>query len=488
MDPRVQFEFRSKSQNRFQNNIKPRYRSNKIPKFSNKSINNQVNQGGSHLNDDRHEPDGSYEHEKSYNFEFDTGNDVFRDEFKRMFKSVQCSNCGRSGHEYKECTDAIISIGIILLKFDYSKIRELLSSLITSPDDKIDIVNSGIKIESSLDISLFSKLCENIKFLIIRRKHTLGYIEFIRGRYKPDNVDGIVFLFQQMTKEEIAKIGSKGIGELWDDFWIDPQKKLLYDKEFQKTKQKFEKLRGGDGTELTLDFYVKHVVPTWDQAEWGFPKGRRNKLESNKECAHREFEEESGFTKDDYILLEGIRPFVEEFIGTNGVRYKHIYYVGYASSDKVPSINKDNIHQATEIGDIGYYTYNELMDMIRPYHVERKRIVIKLYMYLLEKIISELKISMGGDPDENYSDSVDPTNQNIRPQGIQPKGTPPIDIQSEGTPPIDIQSEDTRSKGTHPKGTPNISPNIGDHKVTKKAIKGKKNKKNKKNNEQTINN
>src|SRR5205823_4115233 len=109
--------------------------------------------------------------------------------------------------------------------------------------------------------SLFSKLHENINFLIIKRKHTLGYIEFIRGRYKPDNVDGIVFLFQQMTKEEINKIGTLSITELWNDFWSDPQKKILYEKEFQKTKQKFEKLKNaGNGTsniELSLDFYVK---------------------------------------------------------------------------------------------------------------------------------------------------------------------------------------------------------------------------------------
>jgi 8-oxo-dGTP pyrophosphatase MutT (NUDIX family) len=333
----------------------------------------------------------------------DSSDGVYRNESRRIFKNIYCANCGKLGHEYKHCSDPIISIGIILLKFDYAKIRELFSNLINGCNDKVDITNNGIKIESSHDISLFSKLRENIKFLLIRRKHTLGYIEFIRGRYKPDNVDGIVFLFQQMTKEEITKIGSMTITELWDDFWVDPQKKILYDKEFQKTKQKFEKLKNGDETELTLDFYVKHVVPTWEQAEWGFPKGRRNKLESNKECAIREFEEESGFTKDDYILLDGIRPLVEEFIGTNGVKYKHIYYVAYSNSDRVPLINKGNAHQATEVGDIGYYTYNEVVDMIRPYHVERKKIIMKLYMYLLEKIISELKYTLendAGDSDE----------------------------------------------------------------------------------------
>lgn len=326
---------------------------------------------------------------------------IFNDNESKFGKNVSCINCGKLGHEYKQCTDAIISLGIILLKFDYSKIIKIFSDIVSS-DNKIDIINNGIKIESESDISLFSELQENIKFLMIRRKHTLGYIEFIRGRYKPDNVDGIVFLFQQMTKEEIEKIGKMSITELWDDFWSDPQKKLLYEKEFYKTKQNFEKLKNGDETELTLDFYVKHVIPTWDQAEWGFPKGRRNKTESNRECAIREFEEESGLTSDDYILLDGIKPLVEEFIGTNGVRYKHIYYVAYSNNDKIPSIDQTNNHQKSEIGDIGYYTYNEVMELIRPYHIERKKIVMKLYMYLLEKIINELEI----DANENQSVSV----------------------------------------------------------------------------------
>ena len=312
------------------------------------------------------------------------------DRHRKSYKNTYCTNCGRSGHEYKQCEDAIISLGVILLKFDYEKVKALFADLIKGSENKTDITNSGIRVESALDINLFSVLKENIRFLLIRRKHTLGYIEFIRGRYKPDNVDGIVYLFQQMTKDEIERIGrSTSMTELWDDFWVDPDKKLLYEKEFQKTRQKFERLKNGEDAELTLDFYIKHVLPTWEQAEWGFPKGRRNKNESNQDCAVREFEEESGFKKGEYTLLEGIKPLVEELIGTNGVRYKHIYYVAYATDDKVPSLDESNVHQKTEVGDIGYYTYNEVMNMIRPYHLERKKIITKLYMYLLEKIIND---------------------------------------------------------------------------------------------------
>jgi len=308
------------------------------------------------------------------------------------FKSKYCTNCGKNGHEYKQCRDPITSIGIILIKFDYLEIKKIFNDLTTNINIT-DIENNRIEFNDIDDIKLFSVLQNLIKFMIICRKHTLGYSEFIRGRYRPENVDGIVFLFQQMIKEEIQKIdeNKNDLASLWDDFWIDPNKKFLFDKDYQKSKTKFDMLKNPEETELTLDFYIKHVVPTWTQPEWGFPKGRRDKAESNLECAMREFEEETGLARSDYILLEGIKPLSEEFIGTNAVRYKHIYYVAYASNDKTPEIDKDNIHQISEIGDIGYYTYNEIMNMIRPYHIERKTLVTKLFMYVCEKIMSELK-------------------------------------------------------------------------------------------------
>ena len=44
---------------------------------------------------------------------------------------------------------------------------------------------------------------------------------------------------------------------------------------------------------------------TWDTPEWGFPKGRRNYQENDLTCGLREFEEETGYDKDNrYLLLK----------------------------------------------------------------------------------------------------------------------------------------------------------------------------------------
>ena len=322
-------------------------------------------------------------------------NENYKNIVKVNNKNRYCTNCGKYGHEYKHCRDPVTSIGIILMRFDYNEIKQLFDNIIrNNKDEQINIENKNISINNIDDIQLFSLLQNFIKFMVICRKHTLGYSEFIRGRYKPENVDGIIYLFQQMVRNEIDKIADNktNMPYLWDDFWTDPLKKVLYEKDYQKSKQKFESLNNDNESELTLDYYVSNVNPLWKSPEWGFPKGRRNKIESNIECAIREFEEETCFSKDDYVLLEGIKPLTEELIGTDAIHYRHIYYVAYATNDKIPTIDTNNIHQTSEIGDIGYYTFNDVMNMIRPHHIERKRLLEKLFMYTCEKIITELKI------------------------------------------------------------------------------------------------
>ena len=57
----------------------------------------------------------------------------------------------------------------------------------------------------------------------------------------------------------------------------------------------------------------------------GFQKGRRNLRESDYDCALREFQEETGFERNEYEILRNIRPVEEIFYGSNNIRYKHVY-------------------------------------------------------------------------------------------------------------------------------------------------------------------
>lgn len=324
-------------------------------------------------------------------------NSLKKNNYKYKKTKFYCGNCGKYGHLYKYCNDPITSFGVILVAIssdDNNVIPNIISELKVNEDypdtidNEVSIDAEGIIYETIDDIETFGRYKNNIKFLLIQRKHTLGYIEFIRGRYNIENVDGIIFLFKQMTQEEIERIGVLTFDELWDDLWSNNKNKTVYHTEYTHAKYKFGKLKKGtDNNILGLNFYVENVPATWSCPEWGFPKGRRNYQEDNMMCAIREFSEESGFDDSEFILLDKVVPFNEQFIGTNGINYKHIYYLALASTDKLPSVNPDNQNQISEIGAISWCTFEECIKLLRPYHIERRKILTKLYMYLMNSII-----------------------------------------------------------------------------------------------------
>ena len=306
-------------------------------------------------------------------------------------KSFFCNNCGRTGHSNKNCNDAVTSCGVILIQFHMDdKHKDRLIEKFTKSSRTNISTESGIGIDELRDVEIFSQYKNCVKFLLIRRKHTLGFTEFMRGRYKIDDADGLIKLFKQMTQEEINSIKVMKYDELWNLCWSEDKIKPIYHSEYQQSKYKFEKLLVAENG-LDLKFYTDNVKPDWMEPEWGFPKGRRNMRENNKECAVREFREEANYNNDDYIILDSIEPISEELIGTNGVSYKHIYYVGVSTTDKDPVVDNENAEQRHEIGNIGLYTIEDAIRLIRTYHVSKKSILTQLYFHLMNNIIKIVK-------------------------------------------------------------------------------------------------
>lgn len=299
-------------------------------------------------------------------------------ECKKKYRSLFCSNCGKKGHEYKYCTFPVISTGIILLKINFCENNAILSSVkITN--------NNGVKVKTHRDAELFNYYKDCISFLLIRRKHSLGFVEFIRGRYKSDNIDGIIFLFQQMTQDEINLIRNNEFDELWNGFWGDSDKKKYFQREYSKSKDNFEKLK--ESTEFNIDFFTSTVKPEYNTPEWGFPKGRRGWGETDFDCAKREVLEETGLHESAYTIINNGEPVIEDLTGTNGIKYRHIYFIGYLNVDDVPKLDPENKNQNNEIGDIGLFSYDEAMKLIRTYHYERRNIITSVLMFYCEQFI-----------------------------------------------------------------------------------------------------
>lgn len=291
----------------------------------------------------------------------------------------KCSKCNKVGHDQKKCKSPTISYGIILLKMDNNYNDKDIDSFIKYI--KNNIKNTDI---NKLQID-FDKKNDNFKYLMITRRHSLGFIEFIRGRYSVENTSGLISLFQQMTQEEINRIGSITFDKIWNDFWNNTIRFSLHDTEYNKSKFKYTKLVETT-IELNLDFYVNNVKALYgSKNEISFPKGRKSKYkqESDMECALREFEEETGINKKNIEIICDTA-IIEEMTGTNGIKYQHNYYLAIAKNDYIEKIQYD------EVANIYYFNYSQAIENVRPYHNEKKAIITKINS-LIDQELSNFK-------------------------------------------------------------------------------------------------
>ncbi len=109
------------------------------------------------------------------------------------------------------------------------------------------------------------------------------------------------------------------------------------------------------------------------EPEWGFPKGRRNYLENDYNCALREWSEETGYSCSDIDIIKNITPYNEIFTGTNNKVYKYKYYVGIMNEKPIT-----NIFQKIEISKVAWFTPEECIAHIRYYNYEKINILKKI--------------------------------------------------------------------------------------------------------------
>ena len=308
------------------------------------------------------------------NKNINTINDFLNDEIIISNKNYYCSNCNKQGHTYKKCHEPIISNGIISLY-----IENFDNSMIPLLEDYV--MKNFKKKNQDIENFKFNFYDNKIKFLMVQRKHSLGYIEFMRGRYNVENINNIKYLLEQMSPEEIQAINSKNFDFLWNMLWNNNPistnsigKKRHY-KEYILSKQKFYELK------MNKNKILSTVKPTYNFNEWGFPKGRRENYETDIVCAMREFEEETYFNENDYSILDELNIIKENLIGTNGINYRHNYFLAIMNNQYISG--KEN----KEIGDIKFMNQDDCISIIRPYHHNKQLIIKKIYNLIANFLI-----------------------------------------------------------------------------------------------------
>jgi len=301
-----------------------------------------------------------------------------------------CTNCNSRTHVYKECTEPITSWGVILVShegfvrpphYDRVNLQSVLDE--SNPNDP---TRSRAKISTDNDRGVACDASNNLMFLMISRKHSVGYVEFIRGRYKPHKTDQIMYLFRQMMQSEIDVIKRSiemddGFDFLWNGFWGQRANVPYIQKDRTNSRTHYRTLKNTPVD--NLEYIVTHVKAEHQIGEWGFPKGRRNRNETEQECAIREFKEETGYTERDIRVIDSIEPIVERFIGTNGIEYRHVYYVAEFASGSIPVPEITN----EEIGEMRFMNFIDAMGSIRDYHIPRKQLLSSLFMYYVDQLV-----------------------------------------------------------------------------------------------------
>ena len=266
-----------------------------------------------------------------------------------MQNDIYCNNCGKNGHLYHQCKLPITSIGIVVFR-----------------------INNNIP-----------------EFLMIRRKDTLGHVDFMRGKYSLNNKEYLLNMLNQMTLYEKELICKNNFDTLWKKVWGGNIISNQYKNEENNSCEKFNALKEGvifNNKLFTLLDLVEesNKQSSWEETEWGFPKGRRNHKESDYDCALREFNEETGYHVKLLQNLQNVIPYEEIFTGSNYKSYKHKYFIMYMNYE---NSLQENEFEKSEVSKMEWKTYDNCIESIRSYNIEKKRTIQKINECITSNII-----------------------------------------------------------------------------------------------------
>lgn len=220
---------------------------------------------------------------------------------------------------------------------------------------------------------------DNYKIILVKRKDTIGYVEFLRGKYDEKNDEYIMKLINMMTIEEKKRILEINDFDNLRNILRMTKKKNLYKQEYETAKIKFNDLISKNKLKELIDKSNTNYTET----EWGLPKGRKNNKETDLQCGVREFLEETNIIKKNINVLINMQPFVEKYKSINGIIYKHIYYFAeYNNDDNDLLINPYNKNQINEISDLQWFDKKECSEKIRDYYSEKKKILEDSFHFL----------------------------------------------------------------------------------------------------------
>jgi 8-oxo-dGTP pyrophosphatase MutT (NUDIX family) len=255
--------------------------------------------------------------------------------FDSNAKKYLCNNCGGYGHLFYNCKKPITSLGIVCVRRN-------------------------------------PMMDNRLEYNLVRRKDSMGYVDFLRGKFSENNDYLLRNIIKEMTASEVQNIRERTYKELWDQLWNKVTEH--YD---LKSEAKFNYVK-----RFKMHLFDENYH--WPEPEWGFPKGRRNFKEKDLDCALREFEEETGYKASDLTLMKNLSPFEEIFTGSNLKSYKHRYFLAFIDYELS---SNTQCYQISEIGCMQWFSYEEACTTIRPYNTEKIELLANIQGLLEDQTI-----------------------------------------------------------------------------------------------------
>ncbi len=299
-----------------------------------------------------------------------------------MNKSRQtCINCGGTSHVYKNCSQPTTSFGIVAYRVDPARTGTGSASTnrrsegLQSPKRRC---HRHRRVEDCPDHLVAGEHSDHsLLFLMVQRKDTMAYTDLVRGVYpsmQPERGNILATFASELTCEEREKLLMCPFQSIWDDLWLNHGRSHV--SEYAAARAKFE--------QIDIRKLFEDVPCAWTQQEFGFPKGRKNMNEGNRQCAIREFCEESGYRPNELTFVTD-ESFEERFRGTNNKDYRHVYYIAKVNNDATgPRFDPGNMQQVAEIRKISWLTYEQCLSIMRPYDAAKRETFERIHDSLVD--------------------------------------------------------------------------------------------------------
>jgi ADP-ribose pyrophosphatase YjhB (NUDIX family) len=283
-----------------------------------------------------------------------------------------CIKCGLEGHTNRSCKGPVTSFGLVVFAKGKENVKKgrIYSHQITT----CSVHNPNITLENS-SFQMTDSVPNEILFLLVERKDTVGFLNIIQGSYpdiEPYKSKKINRYINELTCEERCKLVTWDFAHLWKVAGSDK-------KDANKAQLKF--------SALNIQSCLNNSTCLYEEADYLMPKGRLKYGESTKQCALREFSEETGYNKND-VELFNINPYSEQFIGTDGKMYRNVFYVARLKDDaKIMIQLGDDPNQSKEVRNLGWFNLTECHKLIRDYHQDKKDILSQVHSWITKETI-----------------------------------------------------------------------------------------------------